>query len=239
MRGRSRLTGSMEPKLHTSKIISGSRAGGPLFVPKLFNFSKVFWFVNYNGTRLRNGIDSALNEPTLLQRSGNFSQTSSTIYDPLTGLPFPGNVIPQSRISPIAQGLLTYLPLPNQNVAGVNQNYRFIASNPSNTAESQHPRQHHDDSQGHARADASTCKSASLKPSDLRLLRYGERPGHQYQSELAATGLGNAASITCTLSFNRNTKTTVPFFATMDKCSRRTRDSGHFAQSASISGRPI
>ena len=40
--------------------------------------------------------------PTLLERTGDFSQSIGaqgpvTIYDPLTGSPFPGNIIPQNR----------------------------------------------------------------------------------------------------------------------------------------------
>ena len=35
------------------------------------------------------------------------------IIDPTTGAPFPGNVIPQSRISPQATALLSFYPLPN------------------------------------------------------------------------------------------------------------------------------
>jgi hypothetical protein len=47
------------------------------------------------------------------------------IFDPVTGQPFSGNVIPPGMISPAAQALLQYIPLPNQ--PGV-QNYRYTAS---------------------------------------------------------------------------------------------------------------
>ncbi len=64
--------------------------------------------------------------PTLLQRQGNFSQTYTAagavipIYDPQTTTVvdgktvrtmFPGNVIPQSQIDPIAAKIMTYYPL--------------------------------------------------------------------------------------------------------------------------------
>ena len=53
--------------------------------------------------------------PTLLERTGDFSQSIGaqgpvTIYDPLTGNPFPGNVIPTNRINPAVAGLLKYYP---------------------------------------------------------------------------------------------------------------------------------
>ena len=51
-----------------------------------------------------------LSEP---QRRGDFSG-GAVIRDPLTGQPFPGNVIPTDRISPISQRILEqYIPLPN------------------------------------------------------------------------------------------------------------------------------
>ncbi len=172
----------------------------------------MFWFVNYNGTRLRNGIDSALSEPTLLQRMGNFSQTSSIIYDPSTNAPFPGNVIPQSRINPIAQGLLTYLPLPNQNVPGVNQDYRFIAANPSNTQ------------------SLNTRINTTITPKDTLALTFNFQDrnnqtfqtfgccdtvnGHGYNTNLNwRHRFGNRSFNNVTLQFNRNTNITVPFFA--------------------------
>ena len=47
------------------------------------------------------------------QRNGDFSG-GTAIRDPLTGLPFPGNVIPADRINPIARKILDqYIPLPS------------------------------------------------------------------------------------------------------------------------------
>ena len=46
---------------------------------------------------------------------------AAAIRDPLTGLPFPGNQIPLSRISPVARALLNDManyPLPNRTVPG-------------------------------------------------------------------------------------------------------------------------
>ena len=56
--------------------------------------------------------------------NGNLIQ----IYDPATGRdvngtwvrdPFPGNIIPQDRINPIAREIMQYYPLPNNTTAGV------------------------------------------------------------------------------------------------------------------------
>jgi hypothetical protein len=64
--------------------------------------------------------------PTQRMRNGDFSELLSAgvvIYDPLTARnvngvivrdPFPGNIIPASRISPVARNVLNFYPLPNQ-----------------------------------------------------------------------------------------------------------------------------
>jgi hypothetical protein len=68
--------------------------------------------------------------PTALERAGDFSQSHDAfgrpieIRDPLTGAPFPGNVIPGSLISPQAAALVGLYPLPN--VAGAG-GYNFQA----------------------------------------------------------------------------------------------------------------
>jgi hypothetical protein len=57
--------------------------------------------------------------PTALERKGDFSQTVDTngrqipVNDPLTHAPFPGNIIPTSRLDPNGLALLKVLPQPN------------------------------------------------------------------------------------------------------------------------------
>ena len=50
-------------------------------------------------------------------REGNFSEINRPIYDPLTGQPFPGNIIPQSRWDPASANVLRDL-IPAPNTAG-------------------------------------------------------------------------------------------------------------------------
>jgi len=85
--------------------------------------------------------------PLAMRDGQHWSQYGMTIYDPLTTRacgsnpnepcsgsngsaywrdPFPGNVIPQSRISPIGTKILSYLPSPNspgQGTGGISNNY--------------------------------------------------------------------------------------------------------------------
>jgi trimeric autotransporter adhesin len=127
------VDGLEAPKAAYSQNKFGVSAGGPLFIPKLFNFDKITWFFNYTGNLLRNGVDQPSSVPTAAERTGNLSSVTQLIYDPSTGSPFPGNIIPTSRISPIAQGLLSFIPLPNQNTGTINQDYRLVVANPTNT----------------------------------------------------------------------------------------------------------
>ena len=105
--------------------------------------NKVFWYFAWEGMRDSDPATSPLETsnpenftsvPTAAQRQGDFSallkvnqlnpadKNNYTIYDPNTGVlagslvsrtPFPGNVIPQNRLNPIALKYLQYFPAPN------------------------------------------------------------------------------------------------------------------------------
>lgn len=107
----------------------GVMVGGPLRIPKLVSAEKRIMFTfNYEFQRNRTGTTSnPVNMPTLLERSGDFSQTlvagsRVAIYDLTTGAPFPNDAIPQARISAAARALLAYFPDPNLPYAA--QNYQ-------------------------------------------------------------------------------------------------------------------
>jgi hypothetical protein len=106
--------------------LGGGGIGGPIKKDKTF-----FWFSseNYHDVSTRNG---SLVLPTAAERSGDFSAVTSgttpiRIYDPLTHLPFPNNVIPAGRINPVAQAMLQYLPLPQTNIDNGSANYNATA----------------------------------------------------------------------------------------------------------------
>jgi hypothetical protein len=92
----------------------GGTLGGPLVRNRLF------YFASYEGTRRNENVSRTMSVPTEAVRRGDFTGTGTTIYDPFTGnadgtgrLPFPGNVIPASRFSPVAQKMIPFIPLPN------------------------------------------------------------------------------------------------------------------------------
>src|ERR1022692_1497753 len=90
----------------------GFTAGGPVYVPKLYNGrNRTFWFVNFEQQKEVLGLPTTIYVPTAAQLSGNFSSTSAAIKDPSTNQPFPGNQIPASRLDPLALNFAkAYLP---------------------------------------------------------------------------------------------------------------------------------
>ena len=79
----------------------GFVASGPVFLPKLYNGkNRLFWMFAYEGARRRQAVTSTTLVPTLKERAGDFSGLPVTIVDPITKIPFPGNVIPANRINP-------------------------------------------------------------------------------------------------------------------------------------------
>lgn len=112
------LSGQASPPQTYNDMKFGGSFGGPLQIPHLLHGNGQF-FINYYMTRNRTPNSQPALMPTAAERGGDFSQVMNlngqpvTILDPKTGAPFPGNVIPQSRISPQALGLLKFYPLPN------------------------------------------------------------------------------------------------------------------------------
>ena len=89
----------------------GGGFGGPIVRNKTFFWSAGEKYVNNQPQQ------NSFLVPTSAERRGDFSGLTRNgvpvvIRDPLTGLPFPGNVIPQSRISPVGQTLMNYFPTP-------------------------------------------------------------------------------------------------------------------------------
>jgi hypothetical protein len=97
----------------------GFAIGGPVWIPKIVHGkNKLFWFMDYESTRQSQFASTPnLTLPTAAMRTGDFSATGTTIYDPLTGnadgtgrTPFAGNIIPSARISSASAALTALLP---------------------------------------------------------------------------------------------------------------------------------
>jgi len=115
----------------------GFTVGGPVQIGKLINGKdKLFFMGNYEGFRLRNQRQNFYNLPSVAMRRGDFSEcftpgrcATTTIIDPLTKLPFPGNIIPSTRFSPVSLKLLNYYPEPNQPTTSLASNYLAVNQN--------------------------------------------------------------------------------------------------------------
>ncbi len=100
----------------------GGTIGGPIVKNKLF------FFTSYEAATRREFANNSGTLPTASMRTGNLSEgiavygASGVIYDPTTGVtsgvgvvgnnrtPFPGNIIPDARISQVAKGILSKMP---------------------------------------------------------------------------------------------------------------------------------
>ena len=125
------LTGALSPNPPYLQQRFGGNVGGPLIIPHVYNGSKTFFFLHYNGTLGNTPYSYFSTVPTLAERGGNFSHTTVNgkpvqIFDPATGLPFANDIIPQNMINPAAHGLLAYIPLPN--LPGQVQNFQSISA---------------------------------------------------------------------------------------------------------------
>jgi trimeric autotransporter adhesin len=143
------LTGQTATKPSYLQNRFGASLGGPLNIPHIYNGgTKTFFFVNYNGSRNENPYDAFSTVPTAAERAGDFSQTTINsrtngqgtqavqLYNPFTGQQIPGANLQNSglTLSPIALGLLQYIPLPNlPTVPGVAQNFHYVTSANSNS----------------------------------------------------------------------------------------------------------
>lgn len=110
--------------LHQNQF--GVAAGGPIIRNKTFVFGDV------DLARISLGQFGSGNVPTGPQRAGDLSSLTKKIVDPQTGAPFPGNIIPASRINAISAALIKYYPEPNGPNAAQNFSNNLAARNNSN-----------------------------------------------------------------------------------------------------------
>jgi hypothetical protein len=109
------LTGFNAPKPNYNRITGIFNLGGPLKIPHLLPRGPNF-FAAYQWTRNRTAETYPGLVPTEAERTGDLSNLVNPlgqpviVYDPATGLPFPGNVVP---VSSQAQALLQLYPSPN------------------------------------------------------------------------------------------------------------------------------
>lgn len=118
----------------------GGNVGGPLWKSR-----KLFFFSGFEAFKQATPQTDVTTVPTALQRNGDFSQTHnadgsiSTIFDPMTTqlatdgsgnyvrTPFPGNVIPASRLDTVGAKALALYPQPTSSGDPVSNANNFAA----------------------------------------------------------------------------------------------------------------
>ena len=145
------------PKLIRNEY--GGSFGGPVVLPsfglngkKIYDgHNRTFFFVSREQVALRQALTYSFSVPTVAQRHGDFSGLETnlglpiTIYDPKSGevqmlsrgpvtvrTPFPNNVIPPSRESPLAKYIYGITPLPTDiTEPNIASNLKFAIGNSS------------------------------------------------------------------------------------------------------------
>jgi hypothetical protein len=108
----------------------GLSLGGPVRVPKVYNgTNKTFFFYLFEENEIKYNYDFTNTVPTEAMRRGDLSGllalgSTYQVYDPFSTVALadgrfqrqaiPGNIIPASRIDPVAKKIMEFWPLPNQ-----------------------------------------------------------------------------------------------------------------------------
>jgi hypothetical protein len=109
----------------------GASLGGPLVIPHIYHGrNKTFFWIGSEGYIQSSPYTESFAVPTALERTGDFSQSFNAdgslnvIYDPtktytdaagVHRTPFPGNKIPDGRVSTVGRNIASYYPLPQVN----------------------------------------------------------------------------------------------------------------------------
>jgi hypothetical protein len=106
--------------------------GGPVYIPHVVKGkNKLFFFASqeYYSQLVPQASSVNILVPTAAERTGDFSHSvdgtgkAITITDPTTGVAFPGNIIPASRIYAPGTAILKFLPTANTTAGGFGYNY--------------------------------------------------------------------------------------------------------------------
>jgi hypothetical protein len=124
------LNGQPSQKPYSANNTLNANVGGPLHIPKLVNWQRAQFTVNFSTTINRNGRNMVGSLPTAAERAGDFSTVNYSIYD-RNGAQFPNNIIPTTRFNPASAALLKYFP--SVTYPGIVQNYRLVITDPSDS----------------------------------------------------------------------------------------------------------
>lgn len=212
------LNGANTPRPSYTNGTFVANFGGPMKLPGIIkNNNGPNFFVGYSRGQIRNASVTTGRMPTAAERLGDFSQSVNAgglplqVTDPLTGLPFDGDAIPSQRISPQAQSLLQYFPLPNTK-GNAQYNYQIPLINATHTDSVNAQMQKAINQKNRLSGNFAMQSSRSDQPSlysflDTRRLfglntnvTWSTNPTQRFQIQITAR-------------FSRQSTTTTPFFA--------------------------
>jgi hypothetical protein len=123
----------------------GAAVGGPVELPHYNGKNRTFFFIDYQGTRIRTAHTFLATLAPLAWRTGNFSGFNP-VLDPNTTTiqngetvrqPFPNNQIPLQRFDPASLKLISFMPAPNVpgsvSLTGIANNYLSNPVEPDTT----------------------------------------------------------------------------------------------------------
>ncbi|HVS62696.1 MAG TPA: carboxypeptidase-like regulatory domain-containing protein [Thermoanaerobaculia bacterium] len=110
-----------QPKAPLDREDYGYTFGGPI------KRDRVHFFLSQEWNDELRGVPRSSQVPTALEKQGNFSQSDPGCpgipIDPLTGQPFPGNIIPADRISEAGRNFVEIYPDANTSIPGTCTNW--------------------------------------------------------------------------------------------------------------------
>jgi hypothetical protein len=119
-------------------------ASGPVVIPKLYNGkNRTFFFVANEAYRQHSQYTDRYSVPSPLERVGNYSQSSVTIYDPFSSRPCTAadncpsgvsvvrnplgeNIIPSKYINAVGAAIMNYYPQPQ--IAGKTDSFNYTGT---------------------------------------------------------------------------------------------------------------
>jgi len=104
----------------------GGDVSGPVYFPDIYDGrNRSFFFFNYEDMRLYQPNSASAQVPTALMRQGNFSEFTTPIYNPVTGVAYTGNIIPTAE-NPVSAWFQSYYPMPTTSGTGVNLYQQWV-----------------------------------------------------------------------------------------------------------------